>query len=40
MAKNYISSLDGKAKERDATNNWYIQEAYVANLKKLEEFNM
>ena len=40
MAKHYVSSLDGKAEEGDATKNRYIQEAYVANLAKSDDFNM
>ena len=39
VAKHYVSSLDGEAKEGDVTKNRYIQEAYVANLAKLDDFN-
>ena len=40
VAKHYVSSLDGEAKEDDATKDRYIQEAYVANLAKSDHFNM
>ena len=40
VAKHYVSSLDGKPEEGDATKNRFIQEAYVANLAKSEDFNM
>jgi len=39
VAKHYVSSLDGEAEEGDATKNRYIQEAYVANLAKSDDFN-
>ena len=40
VAKHYVSSLDGEAEEGDATKNRFIQEAYVANLAKSDDFNM
>ena len=40
VAKHYISSLDSEANESNATKNRYSQEAYVANLAKLDDFNM